>query len=183
MADGLHFLHSQANQIHRGISPEAICITAGGAWKLAGFGFAMLAEFGNSNPAEATFDYSDSSNCLAQALRVVYMSVLPFFSQRATYHVDVCITCLFRTVRETQNACSITFSSHATDANHIARHDRLTMKLYDTAITDLLLTVKLRRSLLFLTPPQSWWGAPSRALVASSQLQTSSLWVSHVLSF
>ncbi|KAA6417121.1 MAG: kinase family, partial [Trebouxia sp. A1-2] len=69
VADGLHFLHSQANLIHRGISPEAICITAGGAWKLAGFGFAMLAEFGNSNPAEAAFDYSDSSNCLAQALR------------------------------------------------------------------------------------------------------------------
>ncbi|KAL0052017.1 hypothetical protein WJX82_006565 [Trebouxia sp. C0006] len=69
VADGLHFLHSQANQIHRGISPEAICITAGGAWKLAGFGFAMLAEFGDSNPAEAAFDYSDSSNGLAQSLR------------------------------------------------------------------------------------------------------------------
>ncbi|KAL0038526.1 hypothetical protein WJX77_009542 [Trebouxia sp. C0004] len=69
VADGLHFLHSQANQIHRGISPEAICITAGGAWKLAGFGFAMLAEFSNSNPAEAAFDYSDTSNCLAQSLR------------------------------------------------------------------------------------------------------------------
>lgn len=71
VADGLHFLHTQANQIHRGISPEAMCITAGGAWKLAGFGFAMLAEFGNSNPAEAAFDYSDSSNSLAaQALKV-----------------------------------------------------------------------------------------------------------------
>lgn len=49
-----------------------MCITAGGAWKLAGFGFAMLAEFGNSNPAEAAFDYSDSSNSLAaQALKVI----------------------------------------------------------------------------------------------------------------
>lgn len=71
MADGLHFLHTQANQIHRGISPEAICITAAGAWKLAGFGFAMLAEFGNTNPAEAAFDYTGSSTSLAaQALKV-----------------------------------------------------------------------------------------------------------------
>ncbi|KAL3160085.1 hypothetical protein ABBQ32_010866 [Trebouxia sp. C0010 RCD-2024] len=65
VADGLHFLHTQANQIHRGISPEAICITAAGAWKLAGFGFAMLADFGNTNPAEAAFDYGDSSASLA----------------------------------------------------------------------------------------------------------------------
>ena len=71
VAEGLHFLHTQANQIHRGISPEAICITGAGAWKLAGFGFAMLAEFGNSNPAEATFDYGDSSTSIAaQALKV-----------------------------------------------------------------------------------------------------------------
>lgn len=71
VADGLHFLHTQANQIHRGISPEAICITAAGAWKLAGFGFAMLADFGNTNPAEAAFDYGDSSASLAaQSLKV-----------------------------------------------------------------------------------------------------------------
>ena len=70
VADGLHFLHTQANQIHRNISPEAICITGSGAWKLADFGFAMLAEFGNSNPAEAAFDYSDSASSLtAQALK------------------------------------------------------------------------------------------------------------------
>lgn len=93
MADGLHFLHSQANQIHRGISPEAICITAGGAWKLAGFGFAMLAEFGDSNPAEAAFDYSDSSNGLAQSLRVVHMSVVQSFGWHATYNVDICTIC------------------------------------------------------------------------------------------
>lgn len=65
VADGLHFLHTQANQIHRGISPEAICITAAGAWKLAGFGFAMLSDFGNTSPAEAAFDYGDSSASLA----------------------------------------------------------------------------------------------------------------------
>ena len=97
MADGLHFLHSQANQIHRGISPEAICITAGGAWKLAGFGFAMMAEFGNSNPAEAAFDYSDSSNGLAQSLRVVHMSVTETFRWQATYNVDISRICLHRT--------------------------------------------------------------------------------------
>ena len=71
VADGLHFLHTQANQIHRGISPEAICITAAGAWKLAGFGFAMLADFGSTNPAEAAFNYADSTTSLAaQALKV-----------------------------------------------------------------------------------------------------------------
>lgn len=71
VADGLHFLHTQANQIHRSISPETMCITASGAWKLAGFGLAMLAEFGSSNPAEAAFDYSDSSSSVAaQALKV-----------------------------------------------------------------------------------------------------------------
>ena len=82
VADGLHFLHTQANQIHRGISPEAICITAAGAWKLAGFGFAMLADFGNTNPAEAAFDYGDSSASLAaQSLKVhpQYQSCCPVF--------------------------------------------------------------------------------------------------------
>ena len=71
VAEGLHFLHSQANQIHRGISPEAMCVTAGGAWKLAGFGFAVLADFGSNSPADMSFDYSDSSTCLtAQAVKV-----------------------------------------------------------------------------------------------------------------
>lgn len=71
VAEGLHFLHSQGNQIHRGISPEAICVTAGGAWKLAGFGFAVLADFGSNSPAEMSFDYSESSSSLpAQALKV-----------------------------------------------------------------------------------------------------------------
>lgn len=71
VAEGMHFLHTQANQIHRGISPEAICVTAGGAWKLSSFGFAVLAEFGSSSPADMSFDYSDSGNCLtAQALKV-----------------------------------------------------------------------------------------------------------------
>lgn len=72
VAEGLHFLHAQANQIHRGISPEAICVTAAGAWKLAGFGFAVLSDFGSSNPADMSFDYSDSSASLtAQALKVL----------------------------------------------------------------------------------------------------------------
>ena len=71
VAEGLHFLHSQANQIHRGISPEAICVTGGGAWKLAGFGFAVLADFSSNSPADVSFDYSDSSsNFIAQALKV-----------------------------------------------------------------------------------------------------------------
>lgn len=40
MADGLHFLHTEANQVHRALCPHTICITAMGAWKLGGLSLA-----------------------------------------------------------------------------------------------------------------------------------------------
>ncbi len=36
MADGLHFLHTEANLVHRTLCPHTIFITAMGAWKLGG---------------------------------------------------------------------------------------------------------------------------------------------------
>ncbi|XP_044511979.1 SCY1-like protein 2 [Mangifera indica] len=41
IAESLDFLHSNAHLIHRAISPENVLITSSGAWKLAGFGFAI----------------------------------------------------------------------------------------------------------------------------------------------
>ncbi|KAK7313970.1 hypothetical protein VNO77_39177 [Canavalia gladiata] len=43
IAESLDFLHNHAHLIHRAISPENILITLSGAWKLAGFGFAISA--------------------------------------------------------------------------------------------------------------------------------------------
>ncbi|OWM85712.1 hypothetical protein CDL15_Pgr029135 [Punica granatum] len=41
MAETLDFLHNNASLVHRSISPGNILITANGAWKLGGFGFAI----------------------------------------------------------------------------------------------------------------------------------------------
>ncbi|KAH9626464.1 hypothetical protein KSS87_006424 [Heliosperma pusillum] len=41
IAESLEFLHNNARLLHRAISPESILITASGAWKLGGFGFAI----------------------------------------------------------------------------------------------------------------------------------------------
>ncbi|KAL5571745.1 hypothetical protein UlMin_021342 [Ulmus minor] len=41
IAESLDFLHNNARLIHRAISPENVLITSSGAWKLAGFGFAI----------------------------------------------------------------------------------------------------------------------------------------------
>ena len=40
VADGLHFLHTEANQVHRALCPHTIFITAMGAWKLGGLSLA-----------------------------------------------------------------------------------------------------------------------------------------------
>ncbi|XP_047325757.1 SCY1-like protein 2 A isoform X2 [Impatiens glandulifera] len=42
--ESIGFLHDNAKLIHRSISPESILITANGAWKLGGFGFAISAD-------------------------------------------------------------------------------------------------------------------------------------------
>lgn len=41
LAESLTFLHNNARLVHRSLSPETVLITSAGAWKLAGFGFAV----------------------------------------------------------------------------------------------------------------------------------------------
>jgi SCY1-like protein 2 len=38
ISDTLHFLHAEANLVHCSLSPEAVMLTAAGAWKLASLG-------------------------------------------------------------------------------------------------------------------------------------------------
>ena len=62
MADGLQFLHHEANLVHRGLSPGVVLLTAVGAWKLAGLGLAVQGQFGSSEGAQIRpFDFSNSS--------------------------------------------------------------------------------------------------------------------------
>ncbi|CAK9313984.1 unnamed protein product [Citrullus colocynthis] len=66
IAESLNFLHSNAHLIHRAISPENVLITSNGAWKLAGFGFAIPADQTSSDMATmqafhyAEYDVEDS---------------------------------------------------------------------------------------------------------------------------
>ncbi|KAG6592350.1 SCY1-like protein 2, partial [Cucurbita argyrosperma subsp. sororia] len=66
IAESLNFLHSNAHLIHRAISPENVLITSNGAWKLAGFGFAIPADQTSSDMASvqafhyAEYDVEDS---------------------------------------------------------------------------------------------------------------------------
>ena len=48
VADGLHFLHTEANQVHRALCPHTVFITSMGAWKLGGLSL--------SSPAFITAD-------------------------------------------------------------------------------------------------------------------------------
>ena len=62
VADGLQFLHHEANLVHRGLSPGVVLLTAAGAWKLAGLGLAVQGQFGASEGAQIRpFDFSNSS--------------------------------------------------------------------------------------------------------------------------
>ncbi|KAK9748953.1 hypothetical protein RND81_02G092400 [Saponaria officinalis] len=60
IAESLEFLHNNARLVHRAISPESILITASGAWKLGGFGFAISSDqaAGGSSNVQA-FHYSE----------------------------------------------------------------------------------------------------------------------------
>ncbi|XP_038890633.1 SCY1-like protein 2 [Benincasa hispida] len=66
IAESLNFLHSNAHLIHRAISPENVLITSNGAWKLAGFGFAIPADQTSGDMATmqafhyAEYDVEDS---------------------------------------------------------------------------------------------------------------------------
>ncbi|KAH9605220.1 hypothetical protein KSS87_012845 [Heliosperma pusillum] len=44
IAESMEFLHTNARLVHRAISPESVLITASGAWKLGGFGFAISSD-------------------------------------------------------------------------------------------------------------------------------------------
>jgi len=64
IADALHFLHHDAGIIHRSVSPESIIISKTGAWKLAGFRFAMplaveAAGVNGSRSSRNDFNYSN----------------------------------------------------------------------------------------------------------------------------
>lgn len=50
IAEGLTFLHNDVKMLHRNISPESIIVNKNGAWKIAGFDFAVPA----NNPTETS---------------------------------------------------------------------------------------------------------------------------------
>ncbi|CAH8337394.1 unnamed protein product [Eruca vesicaria subsp. sativa] len=59
ISETLNFLHSNAQLVHRAISPENVLITSSGSWKLAGFGFAIsTAQAGNLDNTQS-FHYSE----------------------------------------------------------------------------------------------------------------------------
>ncbi|KAL8167086.1 hypothetical protein V2J09_008585 [Rumex salicifolius] len=60
LAETLDFLHNNARLIHRAISPESVLITASGAWKLGGFGFAISSDQASGDLAHThAFHYSE----------------------------------------------------------------------------------------------------------------------------
>lgn len=50
ISEGLSFLHNDVKMLHRNICPESIIVNKNGAWKIAGFDFAVSA----TNPTETT---------------------------------------------------------------------------------------------------------------------------------
>ncbi|PRW61454.1 SCY1 2 [Chlorella sorokiniana] len=65
VADTLHFLHSEAGLVHKGLCPSTILITQSGSWKLAGFGFSSPLDYAAA-PGQSVYDYSDSDPTLLQ---------------------------------------------------------------------------------------------------------------------
>ncbi|CAM8989183.1 unnamed protein product [Rhodiola kirilowii] len=60
IAETLDFLHNNARLIHRALSPENTLITASGAWKLAGFGFAISSDQASHDLSNGqAFHYSE----------------------------------------------------------------------------------------------------------------------------
>ncbi|CAO2834419.1 unnamed protein product [Amaranthus hypochondriacus] len=63
VAESLEFLHNNARLVHRAISPESVLITANGAWKLGGFGFAISSDQASAGAQlfhYAEYDVEDS---------------------------------------------------------------------------------------------------------------------------
>ncbi|KAL6525317.1 SCY1-like protein 2 A [Orobanche minor] len=59
VSETLDFLHNNARLIHRAISPETVLITASGAWKLGGFGFAISTDQPDYSASMQAFHYAD----------------------------------------------------------------------------------------------------------------------------
>lgn len=58
IAEGLNFLHTEANTVHCGLSPSSMFLTPGGVWKVGCFAFARTAEFtANIEDNACHFDY------------------------------------------------------------------------------------------------------------------------------
>lgn len=58
IAEGLNFLHTEANTVHCGLTPSSMFMTPGGVWKIGCFAFARTAEFSANMEVNATrFDY------------------------------------------------------------------------------------------------------------------------------
>ena len=66
VAEALHFLHSEAGLVHKAVSPPAVVVTAGGAWKLAAFGHAAPLDFKSPDSLRA-YDYSTPDPSLLAA--------------------------------------------------------------------------------------------------------------------
>ncbi len=61
MADGLHFLHTEANQVHRALCPHTVFITTMGAWKLGGLSLACPAFITAETTGVVPVSYRDAS--------------------------------------------------------------------------------------------------------------------------
>lgn len=95
IAESLNFLHSNAHLIHRAISPENVLITSNGAWKLAGFGFAIPADQTSSDMATmqafhyAEYDVEDSVLPLQPSLNYTAPELVRSKSSLASCSSDI----------------------------------------------------------------------------------------------
>ncbi len=61
VADGLHFLHTEANLVHRTLCPHTIFITAMGAWKLGGLSLTCPSFITADTAGVVPISYRDAS--------------------------------------------------------------------------------------------------------------------------
>ena len=86
VADGLHFLHTEANQVHRALCPHTVFITAMGAWKLGGLSLACPSFITAETAGVVPVSYRDPS--MERFLR--WQQVIPCM---ATLHTPEKIAC------------------------------------------------------------------------------------------
>jgi hypothetical protein len=75
VADGLHFLHGEASQVHRALCPHAVIITSMGAWKLGGLALACPAFITADTAGIVPVSYRDAS--LSRFMRWSQVGALP----------------------------------------------------------------------------------------------------------